>query len=233
MRRARPRYVFYAAALILGLVGGLWAGSRVASVSSSNTFRAPPTAETVAFARTASEVRVDNPAGGGVDSATGGVEDPARAAAPVIDDGRMARPAPPADEARGPKEPGAETSAAADGTHGGKAAIESVGSAAGVTKQQPGGGPCRLLVSEHSLSIHAGGGSDTITVSSQSADGPAHVTATTKNWPDIVVLPESRGKPGGPVRYSVVSVSKRTGVYAVHFKSPCGTKTVPVTVQQQ
>jgi hypothetical protein len=231
-RRARPLYVIYATALILGLVGGLWAGSRVASVSSSTTSQATPAAESVTFAKTASVVRIAEPLAGGVNSTPEGVENPSQAATPVIGDERMARRAPPADEARGSKELRANTSAASAEPHGGKAAIESNVSGGREPEQRQGGGPCRLLVSEHSLTIRAGGGSGTITVSSQRVNDPARVTATTKNWPDIVVLPELRGNPGGPVKYSVISVSKRAGTYAVNFKSPCGMKTVSVTVQQ-
>ncbi len=233
MHRARPSYVVYTTAIILGLVGGLWAGSRVASVSSPTTSQAPPAAETtVSFTKTGSTVRVAEPPAGDMKSTPGGVDNPSHAATPVIAGERAPRHVPPADEARSPKEPRANASAAPVEPHAGQAAAGSYVSAGREPERRQGGGPCRLLVSERSLSLRAGGGSGTITVSSQGVDGPARVTATTKNWPDVVVFPELRGNPGGPVKYSVISVSKRAGTYAVNFQSPCGTKTVPVTIRQ-
>ncbi len=237
MRRARLLYATCATAIILGLAGGLWIGSRGSSVSLATTSQATPAGEAAgqtepaAFAKTSSVVGVDAPFAGDVNSTPGAVENPSHSATPSTGDEHTARRTTTSDEARSSKELGASPSAASAGPHGGKAAIGSNVSAGREPEQRQGGGPCRLLVSERSLSIRAGGGSDTITVSSQNAVGPAHVTATTKNWPDIVVFPESRGNPAGPVKYSVTSVSKRAGTFAVNFKSPCGMKTVPVTVQ--
>jgi serine/threonine-protein kinase len=239
MRRIRPLYLIYAAVLILGLAGGLWVGSRDASPSPSTTSQATLAAEAAGqtepavFAKSSSTAGAEEPLEGDVNSPAGVVENAPPAATPVTIDEHKAQSAPPADEAPGPNGLGANSPAASAESRGGKAAIGSYVSAAGrEPEKRQGGGPCRLLVSERSLSVRAGGGSDTITVSSQNVDGPAQVTATTKNWPDIVVFPESRGNAGGPVRYSVTSVSKRAGTFAVNFKSPCGTKTVPVTVQQ-
>jgi serine/threonine protein kinase len=237
MRRAHLLYVVYATAIILGLAGGLWVGSREASLSPPATSQAPLAVEAtgqtepVAFAKTSPADGVGEPLAGDVNSTPGGVENPSQAATPVTDDEHTARRSTAVDEAQGSKEPEANPSVAlAEQPRGAKAAIGSYVSAGRESGQRPGG-PCRLLVSERSLSIRAGGGSDTITVSSQSVDGPARVTASTKNWPDIVVFPESRGNPGGPVKYSVISVSKRSGTFAVNFNSPCGVKTVRVTVQ--
>ena len=109
-----------------------------------------------------------------------------------------------------------------------EAAAGPASSAGREPERRTGEGRCVLSVSESSLSIPAGGGSGVISVS---VDGPAGVTATTNNWPDIAVFSESRGGVGGTVRYKVMSVSKRAGTFAVDFKSPCGTKTVPVTVK--
>ena len=230
-RRAPPHYVTYATALILGLVGGLLVGGRSASVSSPTTSQMIPVAEAAGqtepatFGNTTSDVRgaelivTDSP---------GGAESPSNIATPVIGREQAARSAPPADKPASSKDLGAAPAE----PHGEKVAIGSYLSAGRDSEQRQGVGPCRLLVSARSLSIRAGSGSDTVTVSSQNADGPIRVTASTKNWPDIVVFPESRSKSGGPVRYSVHSVSKRVGTYAVNFESPCGMTTVPVTVQQ-
>ena len=241
LRRARLFfYVTCATAIILGLAGGLWVGSRGASVSLPTISQAAPVAEDagqterVTLTKTSSAVGVDEPlvVAGDVDPAPGGVKNPPRAVTPAISDGPVARRAAPADEARGSKERGPNPSAASAGTRDGKAATESYVSAGREPEKRQGGDPCRLLVSERSLSIRAGGGSETITVSSQNVAGPTQVTASTKNWPDIVIFPEPRGNPGGPVKYSVISVSKRAGTFAVNFTSPCGRQTVPVTVQQ-
>nr|MDQ3804390.1 hypothetical protein [Acidobacteriota bacterium] len=113
----------------------------------------------------------------------------------------------------------------------GAAAARPDASAGREREQGQGGGRCALAVSKRSLSLRAGGGSDIITVSVDDATGAARVTATTSHWPDIAVF-KSRGEGGGGVRFSVISVSKRAGTFAVNFKSPCGTKSVPVTVKQ-
>jgi hypothetical protein len=239
LRRARLLLMICAIAIVLGLAGGLWVGSRSSSASLPATSRAIPVAEAagqtepVTLAKSSSAIGVEEPLADAsdVNSTPGSVKNPPRAATPVIVDEEKARRAAPADESRGRKELGPNPAAASAGPSGRKAAIESYVSAGGEPEKRQGGDPCRLLVSERSLSIRAGGGSDTITVSSQNVDGPAQVTATTKDWPDIVIFPESRSNPGGPIKYSVISVSKRAGTYAVNFKSPCGIKTVPVTVQ--
>lgn len=95
-------------------------------------------------------------------------------------------------------------------------------------------GRCTLSISASSLTIRHYGGSDTITVSLGELAGPsARVTASTPNWPDIVVFPEPQTPTGsGPVKYSIRSVSQRAGTYSVNFRSACGSKTVPVTVNQ-
>lgn len=239
MRRARLLFVACGTAIVLGLAGGLWVGSRSSSASLPNTSQATPVADAAGQAKplilskTSSAIGVEEPLAraGDVSFMTRGVKNPTEQVTPVIGDKHTAQRAAPTDEARGPKERGSNTSAASARPQGGKAAIESYLLAGREPEKRRGGSPCRLLVSERSLSIRAGGGSDTITVSSQNVDGPTHVTATTKNWPDIVVFPESRRNPSGPVKYSVISVSKRAGTYAVNFNSPCGIKTVPVTVQ--
>jgi len=233
MRPPHRHYATYATALILGLVGGLLFGSRGASVSSPTTSQVIPAAEAagqtepITLATTTSDVKAADV----VTARPEGAERPSNTAMPVIGHEQLARPAPPADKLSSSKDPGANPSAASAEPHGGKAAIGSYVSDGRGPQQRQGVGPCRLLVSALSLSIRAGGGRDTITVSSQNADGAARVAASTKNWPDINVFPESRGNPGGPARYSVISVSKRAGTYSVNFESPCGKTTVPVTVQ--
>lgn len=237
LRRARPLYVTLVASLILGLAGGLWVASQHASVSPPATSQATSTAEAAgqtqpgAFTKTSSVVETGEPFAGDVSSTPASAEKQSTAATPGTVDERATRRALPVDEPSGQKELEGNPPTASE-LRRGKAASESSLTAGRGSEQRQGGGPCRLLVSERSLSIRAGGGSDTITVSAQSGTGPAPVTATTKNWPDIAVFPESRGDKGGPVKYSVISVSKRVGTFAVNFQSPCGMKTVPVSVRQ-
>lgn len=237
LRRARPLYVTLAASLILGLAGGLWVASQHASVSPSATSQTASTSEAAeqtqsgAFTKTSSVVGTGEPVAGDVSSTPASAEQPSPAATPDrVDEGTTHR-APVVDEAPNPK--GLEGNPAmASELRRGNVSNGSYLAAGREPEQRQSSGPCRLLVSERSLSIRAGGGSDTITVSAQNVTGPAPVTATTKNWPDIAVFPESRGDKGGPVKYSVISVSKRVGTFAVNFQSPCGMKTVPVSVRQ-
>lgn len=233
MGRAYPLYLIYAVTLILGLAGGLWVGSSNSSASlatKSQTTLQADSAEPAASAETSSVSGVDESSARAANSVPAGAENPTHAATPVTGNERNVRLATPDDKSGRLKDSGANLpTASADS---GKAAIGSNVSVGREPGRRQAVGPCRLLVSEHSLSIRAGGGSDTITVSSQSVDGPARVTASTKNWPDIVVFPESKGNSSGPVRYSVISVGKRAGTFAVNFSSPCGTKSVPVTVQR-
>ncbi|HST51699.1 MAG TPA: hypothetical protein VLJ61_06775, partial [Pyrinomonadaceae bacterium] len=89
------------------------------------------------------------------------------------------------------------------------------------------GGPCRLSTSAGALTIRRGGGAS-VTLSLGGAGG--EVTASTPDWSNIVVLSESVPFRNEAQRYSVRSVSGRPGVYSVRFRSPCGSRTIPVTV---
>lgn len=88
--------------------------------------------------------------------------------------------------------------------------------------------PCALYVSSGSLSLRNGGAA-TIVIGGPGVQG--RVTATTPDWSDITVFNEGQaGGQSGWVKYSVRSVSRRSGVYAIHFQTPCGAQTIPVTV---
>jgi hypothetical protein len=103
-----------------------------------------------------------------------------------------------------------------------------------VNRREAGrGGPCGLSASANAITIR-GGSSVSITIKLSGTNGPARVAASTPNWSDIAVFAESETSGNGvSVRwYTVRSVSGKPGVYRVSFTTPCGTKTIPVTVTQ-
>jgi hypothetical protein len=214
------------AALILGIACGLWVINRRAFVSSTTLPQAASAAEVAeqrepaAFAETPSNVGAVEPSADDKSLSPAGAEEQSP--------GEVVESAPASHEAPGPKVLEAKPSAAAELRREAGADAPAVSDGREAERRQ-GVGRCVLSVSESSLSIPAGGRSDTITVNVTS---PAHVTATTNNWPDIAVFKESRGDESGTVRYSVMSVSKRAGTFSVNFKSPCGMKTIPITVKQ-
>jgi hypothetical protein len=73
-----------------------------------------------------------------------------------------------------------------------------------------------------------GGGAASLVVGGPGEAG--RVTVTTPDWADIAVFAEGRAGGNGWVRYSVRSVSRRPGVYTLHFKTPCGSQSIPVMV---
>jgi hypothetical protein len=92
---------------------------------------------------------------------------------------------------------------------------------------QGASGRCTLSASAGSVTI-SGGGMASITLRVGRANSPASVTAATPDWSDIAVFSEPGT--GDSLNYSIRSVSNRAGVYRVSFRTPCGSKTVPVTV---
>lgn len=90
-----------------------------------------------------------------------------------------------------------------------------------------GGAPCAPYASAGSLTMR-GGGAASLVVGGPGEAG--RVTVTTPDWADIAVFAEGRAGGNGWVRYSVRSVSRRPGVYTLHFKTPCGSQSIPVTV---
>jgi hypothetical protein len=88
--------------------------------------------------------------------------------------------------------------------------------------------PCALYASASSLTIRGGG------VAALILGGPGEagrITVATPHWSDIAVFDEGRAAGDkGRVKYSVRSVSGRPGVYSVRFATPCGSKSITVTV---
>ncbi|MDX6484632.1 MAG: hypothetical protein QOE95_2403 [Gaiellaceae bacterium] len=94
-------------------------------------------------------------------------------------------------------------------------------------REQGRAAPCALYASAGSLALR-GGGAAPLVLGGPGEAGRA--TVTTPDWSNIAVLYEGRTGNGWS-RYSVRSVSGRPGVYTVHFTTPCGSKTIPVTVK--
>ena len=95
------------------------------------------------------------------------------------------------------------------------------------------GGACALTVAETVLSFKANGGSATVALSLDHYAGrtPARIDPSTPNWADVIILAEPRTPAdGNGARFTITSVSPRTGVFIVSFTSPCGKQQVTVNV---
>ena len=61
---------------------------------------------------------------------------------------------------------------------------------------------------------------------------PARIDPSTPNWADIMILAEPhKPEDGNSARFSITSVSAKTGAFLVTFNSPCGKQQVAVNVQ--
>lgn len=94
-------------------------------------------------------------------------------------------------------------------------------------------GKCSISISEESLTIQNNGGSALITITLDGLDSTEQVTATTSDWSALAVFPEpkSGAAASNSVVFSVAPISKKTGLFTITFKSPCGSKDVTVTVK--
>lgn len=90
-----------------------------------------------------------------------------------------------------------------------------------------GAAPCTPYASAGSLTLR-GGGSAALVLGGPGEAG--RVAVTTPDWADIAVFAEGRAGGNGWVRYSVRSVSGKPGRYTLHFRTPCGSQSIPVTV---
>jgi tetratricopeptide (TPR) repeat protein/outer membrane biosynthesis protein TonB len=94
-------------------------------------------------------------------------------------------------------------------------------------------GKCTINVSEQTLTIQNNGGSALITVTLDGLDSTEQVTASTSDWSALAVFPEpkSNAPSSNALVFSVAPISKKTGLFTITFKSPCGSKDVTVTVK--
>jgi hypothetical protein len=96
------------------------------------------------------------------------------------------------------------------------------------------GGACAVGASEESVTIKSNGGSATValTLENYSGAAPPRVNPSTTNWADIIILAEPhRPEDGASMRFTVTSVSAKTGAFVVTFASPCGKREVTVNVK--
>ena len=91
-----------------------------------------------------------------------------------------------------------------------------------------------LTAAETALNVKSNGGSATVALSLENYAGrtPARIDPSTANWADIIVLAEPRTPADGSgARFTITSVSPKTGAFVVTFASPCGKQQVTVNVQ--
>ncbi|HEY0170140.1 MAG TPA: tetratricopeptide repeat protein [Pyrinomonadaceae bacterium] len=102
-------------------------------------------------------------------------------------------------------------------------------------KRTEPGGRCVLTAAEPSLNVKSNGGSGTVALSIDNYTGstPARIDSSTPNWADIVILAEPRSPADDPglARFTITSISRKTGAFVAIFKSACGTQQVTVNVQ--
>jgi hypothetical protein len=91
-----------------------------------------------------------------------------------------------------------------------------------------------LTAGEPAVELKANGGSATFRLGVENYTGqtPPRINASTDNWADIIVLAEPHtSEDGGGARFTVSSVSNKTGAFLVNFSSPCGKQQVTVNVK--
>lgn len=96
------------------------------------------------------------------------------------------------------------------------------------------GGACVLTAGESALNLKSNGGSATLAVSLENYSGrtPPRIQPSTLNWADIIILAEPhKPEDGNAARFTITSVSAKTGAFLVTFTSPCGKQQVTVNVQ--
>ena len=60
---------------------------------------------------------------------------------------------------------------------------------------------------------------------------PPRIDPSTPNWADIIILAEPhKPEDGNGARFTVTSISAKTGTFLVTFTSPCGKQQVTVNV---
>jgi tetratricopeptide (TPR) repeat protein len=91
---------------------------------------------------------------------------------------------------------------------------------------------CSISLSESALSLQTNG-SALVTVTLEGKETAEGITASTSDWSAVAVFPEPKSSTaaGNTLVFSVAPISKKTGLFTVTFKSPCGEKDVTVSVK--
>ena len=91
---------------------------------------------------------------------------------------------------------------------------------------------CSLVLSASALELSHSGGSASVVASLEGNNNLAGVSAATTHWSDIIVLREPQGSAdANSLKFTITSISKTTGNFAVNFKSPCGAQELNFTVR--
>jgi hypothetical protein len=203
-------------AVALGVACGFWINARLASAANAGrAARSRPTPEATPPAVEAVNLQAstETAAAPSALNEPASAEDEARTSKPA------ATPAPTPAAREASRQPKVEVSPGSR--------WEVVKGAASGREQQGRTSPCALYASAGSLTLRSGGAAPLV------LGGPGdagRVSVTTPDWSNIAVLYEGRAGNGWS-KYSVRSVSGRPGVYAIRFATPCGSKTIPVTVK--
>ena len=91
-----------------------------------------------------------------------------------------------------------------------------------------------LTAGESALNLKSNGGSAIVSVSLENYTGrtPPRIEPSTPNWADISILAEPhKTEDGNGARFTIISVSAKTGAFLVTFSSPCGKQQVTVNVK--
>jgi hypothetical protein len=228
-----------AAAVSLGVAFGLWLNARLASAASetpttSARLTTAPDADTHQFLTSPPTAETPASDKGDATHVADGTTPSTNQDEAARDEGtRNERPRPPVEREERGRGAGDDAGGPTAGEHSASALTVGrndvrPGTAATAARRQDGDAPCALYASASALTIANGGGA-TLVLGGPGRQG--RVVVTTPDWSDIAVLSEGRaGGNGGWLRYSVRSVSKRTGAFAVSVKTPCVSLTIPVKV---
>jgi hypothetical protein len=91
-----------------------------------------------------------------------------------------------------------------------------------------------LTFGEPTLSLKSRGGSATVAVTLENYTGrtPPRIEPSTLNWADINILAEPhKPEDGNGARFTIISISPKTGAFLVTFASPCGKRELTVNVK--
>lgn len=95
-------------------------------------------------------------------------------------------------------------------------------------------GACTLSVGEPSVNLKSDGSPATVVITFENFKGAGapRIDASTPNWADILIVAEPRAPSDeNSARFTISSVSRKTGTFRVTFDSPCGKQQVVVGVQ--